>query len=84
MGKCYQKHFLNLKRGRGTLPSGLQRVQKTLLACGVPEAASESADVLRDVGLFFGFQNHLLDFKSILVNVDRVSVCFLVYIFICC
>ena len=53
VGKSYQKHFLALKCGRGTLPTGLQRVKKTLLACGVPDAACEDAALLRQVGEFF-------------------------------
>ena len=71
VGKSYQKHFLALKCGRGTLPSGLQRIKKTLLACGVPDSACEDPGLLRQVGAFFGFQRHLLDFKSILVNVEK-------------
>ena len=71
VGKSYQKHFLALKCGRGTLPTGLQRVKKTLLACGVPDAACEDAVLLRQVGEFFGYPYHLMDFKSILVNVER-------------
>ena len=45
-------------------------MKKTLLACGVPEKASEDAALLRAVGSFFGFGKHHLDFKSILVHVD--------------
>ena len=71
VGKSYQKHFLGLKCGRGTLTTGLQRVKKTLLAYGVPDAACEDAALLRQVGEFFGYPYHLMDFKSILVNVER-------------
>ena len=75
VGKSYQKHFLALKCGRGTLPSGLQRIKKTLLACGVPDSACEDPGLLRQVGAFFGFQRHLLDFKSILFNVEKDVDC---------
>ena len=71
VGKSYQKHFLALKCGRGTLTTGLQRVKKTLLAYSVPDAACEDAALLRQVGEFFGYPYHLMDFKSILVNVER-------------
>ena len=66
-----QKHYIALNSGRGTLPTGLQRVKKTLLACGVPDAASEDPVLLRQVASFFGYAEHNLDFKSILVNVER-------------
>ena len=71
VGKSIQKHFLSLKSGRGTLPTGLQRVKKTLLACGVPDTVCESESLLRHVGEFFGYPRHRLDFKSILVNVEK-------------
>ena len=83
VGKSYQKHFMNLKRGRGTLPTGLQRVKKTLLACGVPSEAAENEGLLCRVGEFFGFQRHLLDFKSILVHVDPVSVLYHICVYVC-
>ena len=72
VGRSIRKYFLGLKFGRGTLTTGLQRVKKTsLLACGVPDAACEDASLLRDVGNFFGYPRHLMDFKSILVHVER-------------
>ena len=70
VGESIQKHFLSLKCGRGTLPRGLQRIKKTLLACGVPDNACEDAELLYRVAAFFGFHEHHLDFKSILVHVD--------------
>lgn len=60
-----------MKNGRGTLPNALQRMKKTLLACGVPDSVSESSSLLRQVGKFFGYGEHALDFKSILVDVSR-------------
>ena len=66
-----QQHYLALKTGRGTLPTKLQRVKKTLLACGVPHEATEDARLLHQVGSFFGYPAHHLDFKSILVDVER-------------
>lgn len=44
-------------------------MKKTLLACGVPDGVSEDATLLRRVGKFFGYEEHLLDFSSILVDV---------------
>ena len=46
-------------------------MKKTLLACGVPEEAQENEALLRDVGSFFGFPKHHMDFRSILVHVDE-------------
>ena len=71
VGESVQKHYLALKTGRGTLPTGLQRVKKTLLTCGVPDQACEDAQLLRQVAQFFGYSQHQLDFKSILVNVEQ-------------
>ena len=81
VGKSIQSHFLALKTGRGTLPTGLQRVKKTLLVCGVPSRVTEDAALLRAVGSFFGFQRHMMDFESILVNVEEMCVlCSLIYV----
>ena len=60
-----------MKNGRGTLPKGLQRIKKTLLACGVTGGVADSPTMLREVGRFFGYGEHALDFNSILVNVAR-------------
>lgn len=60
-----------MKSGRGTLPKGLQRIKKTLLACGVPDGVADSPTLLRQVGEFFGYGEHHVDFSSILVDVAR-------------